>query len=371
MSLQKLTFRKLPTQQNLTASNTNEVLDLIYSGLASSVYADGTPRSTGVSYAWTPNREVAGGVTVALHCSPPSSGAALNQRVLFAGASSRPSPSPTMLRDTFIENTIYVGISKFSSVYSGYNQTTPFATGVFGGYSQFIASGSLKNSQVDYINIWESPETFMVQCLTAPDSTYNNAVTNGMAYCGAICDPESTNTTVDGETDGRLYGIAVGGNFSGVGGNTSNMLYTGQGFGIANSVTPSASYFYSWDTTVATTNTSSPLTYCLVPGSGAFGSQALFSAALNTTAATNGSLTITRSNSRGQIPVLLMNNRTATFSANFVQPSFLGRARETDICLGRFANDIVIRDSGNNVLGYSISTSRNSSTSVSVFLPYA
>ena len=66
-----------------------------------------------------------------------------------------------------------------------------------------------------------------------------------------------------------------------------------------------------------------------------------------------------------------MNNRTATFAANFVQPSFLGRARETDICLGRFANDIVIRDSGNNVLGYSISTSRNSSTSVSVFLPYA
>jgi hypothetical protein len=371
MRLQKLNFRKLPTQQNLNITNPFEVLDLIYSGFASAVYADGSPRSTGSAYAWSPVRETVSGSTQAVYCIPPTSGNALNQRVIFAGATGTGalSPSPTMLRDTYTGNSIYAGISKFSAVYTGWNQSSPFVTGVFGGYTQLLCSGSVKGGQLDYINIWESPETFMIQCLSTPDTTYNSAITNGMAYCGALCDPESSNIIVDAETDGRLYGISMGGNQSGIG-NAGNILYTGQSFGATN---PSAttSYFYSWNTTVATTISSPQLFYCLVPGSGAFGSQALFGAAFNTAFSATGALTITRSNSRGQVPILAMNNRPATFSPNFVNPSFLGRVRETDMCLGYLSNDIVVRDSGNNVLGYSISTSRNLSTSTALFLPYA
>lgn len=370
MSLQKLTFRKLPTQQNLNLTNPFQVLDLIFSGFASTVYADGAPRSTGTAYAWTPVRETVSGSTQAVYCVPPTSGNALNQRVIFAGATGTgaPFPSPTMLRDTYAGNNIYVGISKFSSVYTGWNQSSPFVTGVFGGYTQLLCSGAVRGSQLDYINIWESPETFMIQCLSTADTTYNSAITNGMAYCGAICDPESSNIVIDSETDGRLYGISMGGNLSGIG-NSANILYTGQAFGASN---PSAttSYFYSWNTTVASTTSSPSLFYCMVPGSGANGSQALFGSAFNTIFAQTGSLTITRSNSRGQVPILAMNNRAATFSADFINPSFLGRVRETDMCLGLFANDIVVRDSGNNVLGYSVSTSRNSSTSTALFLPY-
>ena len=371
MSLQKLNFRKLPTQQNLNVTNPFQVLDLIYSGFASTVYADGAPRSTGTACAWSPVRETVSGSTQAVYCIPPSSGNALNQRVIFAGATGTGAllPSPTMLRDTYNNNTIYAGISKFSSVYSGWNQASPFVTGVFGGYTQFLCSGSVRSSQIDYINIWESPETFMIQCLSTPDTTYNSAITNGMAYCGAICDPESSNIIFDGEADGRLYGISMGGNLSGIG-NSANILYTGQGFGASNP-SASASYFYSWNTSVASSTGSPQLFYCMVPGSGTFGSQALFGAAFNTAFSQTGSLTITRSNSRGQVPILAMNNRSATFSADFVNPSFLGRVRETDVCLGFFANDIVIRDSGNNVLGYSVSTSRNLSTSTALFLPYA
>ena len=371
MSLQKLTFRKLPTQQSLSMTNPNQILDLIYSGFASTVYADGSARSTGTAFAWSPVKEVISGATQAVYCIPPTSGAALNQRVIFAGFSGTGaiSPSPTMLRDTYAGNNIYLGISKYSNVYTGWNQAAPFTTGFFGGYTQFLCSGSVRGGHIDYLNMWESSETFLIQALSSSDTTYNTANINGMAYCGAICDPESANIVYDGETDGRLYGVSMGGNLSGVAGNAGLALYTGQSFGLTNP-TAAVSYFHSWSTTVSTTTSSSPLFYCLVPGTGTFGSQALFGAIFNSSYSNSGNLTITRSNSRGQVPLLAMNNKAATFAADFINPSFLGRVRENDMCLGTFANDIVVRDSGNNVLGYSVSNSRSLNTSASIFLPY-
>jgi hypothetical protein len=371
MSLTKLTFRKISIQQNIVASTTADVLDLIFSGFASTTYADGSSRSSGAAYAWSAAREISGGVTQAVYCIPPPSGESLNQRIIFAGTTGTGalSPAPTMLRDTFSANNIYVGISKYSTTYSGWNQAKPFTTGFFGGYSQFLCSGSIRNNQIDYVNIWESPETFMIQALTSTDTTYNSANINGMAYCGAICDPESSDTIFDSEIDGRLYGISMGGNISGAAGNSNSVLYTGQAFGITNPTT-TTSYFYSWSTSTASVSTSTPLFYCLVPGSGTFASQALFSSVFNTAYANSGSITITRSNSRGQVPLLAMNSRPATFAATFINPSFLGRVRETDLCLGTFANDIVIRDTGSNILGYSVSNSRTLSTTASMFLPY-
>ena len=377
MSVSKLTFRKLQTLQNLNMTNPFEVLDLVFSGFNSTVYADGSARIPGSGYAWSGVRESVSGSTQAVYCVPPASGNGLSQRVIFAGATGNatgvgsPSPSPTMLRDTYIPNTIYLGISKYSNLgsYTGWNQSAPFLSGFFGGYSQFLCSGSVRSGNIDYINIWESPETFLIQALSSSDTTYNTASANGMAYCGAICDSESTFSNPDGEVDYKLYGISMGGNLSGSAGNPNQILYTGQSFGNSNP-TPTISYFHSWSTTVATSTSSPPIFYCLVPGSGAIANQALFGAVFNTAFATSGSLTITRSNSRGQVPLLAMNNKNATFTSNFINPAFLGRVRENDMCLGTFANDIVVRDSGKNVLGYSVSTSRSLNSSSSIFLPY-
>lgn len=370
MSLQKLTFRKLPTVTNLAITGVNQALDLIYSGFASATYADGSARATGSARAWSPDREIVSGLTQAVFCAPPTSGNALKQRVIFAGSTG--AASPTMLRDTYSSGTVYVGISTRSDNYGSWRNALPYNTGIFGGFTQFLCSGMIRNTQFDFLNIWESSEAFMIQALTSPDSSYATSFTNGMAYCGAICDPESTNTTVDSEDDGRLYGIAVGGNLQSANGNTANILYSGQGFGSTNP-TVSTSYMYSWSTAASSITTSNPLFYCLVPGAGANSGQALFASIFNnnTHMCQSGSLYLTRSSQRGQVPLLAANSRAATFTPGFPSPSFMGRIRETDMCLGPYGNDVVIRDSGNNILGYSISEARNSNSSVSLFLPYA
>jgi len=64
------------------------------------------------------------------------------------------------------------------------------------------------------------------------------------------------------------------------------------------------------------------------------------------------------------------NDRAVGGSIDFQSPAFLGRIRETDMCLSDSINDIVVRDTGNNVLGYVVGVGRTSALGGSIFLPY-
>jgi len=388
MSLPRLTFRKLPTVSMLTSSGVNNILDYIYSGFASNIYADGSPRNTGIDYAWSAIKFGSGTVqnttpTECVVCTPPISGnSGVYGRIIFAGTSTTGtaySPTPTMLRDTFLKNTLYTSVNKYQSgcnsgTYTGWSNALPFsatgAGGKNGGYTQLLSSGTLISGNIDYMNIWESYDTFFLQFLSATaDNTYSNARINGMGYFGAICDPESSNTTYDSEIDGKLYGLAIGGNVSGLGGNNSDFLCLGDDL-TSSLASNSTKYFYNWNTTGSTVGVSAPIFYCLVPGTGAFGSQALFSKAMNTYNSNNNFITLTRNNTRGQIPLMAANDRTVAGSIDFQSPAFLGRIRETDMCLSDSINDIVVRDTGNNVLGYVVGVGRTSALGGSIFLPY-
>lgn len=199
------------------SSNSDKILNGIYSSFTSSIYHDGTPRISGSvsgSTGWTfyisgspafTNSDVVYGY-------PPTITAA-SQSVMFVASPNSPSNSGSIrilnrlyggTRGVFNLG-FYAGVSINSGNYRNYTFTPPMETGSailgnsssFMGYARFSSGGSMFT--ISSMKIYESDECLLFLFINTNGNTVN------AVFMGAIIDPETTNY---GEVDGRIYGIS-------------------------------------------------------------------------------------------------------------------------------------------------------------------
>ena len=199
MALTPLTHRRLAA---VTAAGTatSQVLDAIWTGVAPTVttYSDGSMRSfsgtSATGWTWTLVQVL--GVTEAVYATPP--GGSLAQRVIIAGRSAAPTPSPTMLApDTFLASGLMIGHALNAGAFTSWNAASPFTSGYFSGYTR-LGNATTTFSTPIVVTIYETQEDITVQILVGGTAAL-------FMGAGAIVDPAPN--AVNAESDGRRYGI--------------------------------------------------------------------------------------------------------------------------------------------------------------------
>lgn len=206
MSLSPLAWRYVGAQA-FAAATVASALDALFTLGGAATYADGTTRTVGTGSAWTWSRYQNVGVTEACYAAPPTT--TLGLRVILAGAASLPSPSPTMAApDAAAINVLNVNVVKNAGSFNAWNAASPFSSGQTFGYWRMWAAAS----GVGTVRLYEGTEAvFVLIETTATGATY-------AAILGAILDSESTDVTLDSESDGKLYGIITSGTQSNISG---------------------------------------------------------------------------------------------------------------------------------------------------------
>lgn len=216
MSLVALTHRRLATV-SAASMTIPAVLDAFWSVVdpAVTTYSDGSTRSFSGAGAtgWTWTRVQVGGVTEAIYATPP--GGTLSQRVVIAGRSAAPTPSPTMIApDTFTASGLLVGQQLSAGAFTSWNAATPFTNARWSGYTRLGAAVTTYTSVA--CCVYETQETVWIEMLV-------NGTSVLVVPIGAIYDPETVSAAAC-ETDGRRYGFVTPGtiglvsNFLGAGG---------------------------------------------------------------------------------------------------------------------------------------------------------
>lgn len=199
MSLAHCNWRYVGSQ-GFGAATVAAALDAFYTLGTATAYADGTTRTPGSGSAGTWSRYQNSGTTQALYLTPAESG--LNHRILLAGAASTPSPTPTMASpDSYSNETLMVNLVKNAGVFNAWNASSPFTSGsTFGYWKVWPVSAGTGTAY-----LWESKDSIA--------AFLTNAVGDNMWGClvGALIDPETSDTTNDAESDGKLYGIISSG----------------------------------------------------------------------------------------------------------------------------------------------------------------
>lgn len=215
MSLQHMQWRYVGTRVFATASMASLMDELFTLGTATT-YADSTSRTPGSGSAGTWSRVQISNVTECLHVNTPVN--ALNTRIMIAGATYTPSPSPTMLTpDTYTASSLMVNLVKNAGTFTTWNSATPFTTGQVMGYGKWWSTANGAGN----VYLWEGREAIAVLAT-------NTAGSSAFGFlAGAIIDPESSDTTTDGESDGRVYGVIRTGPSSSI---STTALLQGGGF---------------------------------------------------------------------------------------------------------------------------------------------
>lgn len=199
MALTPLTHRRLAT---VTAAGTatSQVLDAIWTGVAPTVttYSDGSTRSfsgtSATGWTWTLVQVL--GVTEAVYATPP--GGSLAQRIIIAGRSVAPTPSPTMLSpDTFTASGLMMAHALNAGTFTTWNAASPFTSGYFSGYMRLGGATTSFTAPVA-VTIYESQEDITVQLLVGGTAAL-------FMGGGAIVDPAPA--AANAESDGRRYGM--------------------------------------------------------------------------------------------------------------------------------------------------------------------
>lgn len=207
MPLPTLNWKRLAPVA-IGAANVNSMMDALFTAGTAATYADGSARTPGSGSAWTWSRDTTNalqpGATTAAYASPPTV-TALNQRIIWAGSTAAPTAMPMysgVQVDTAVANALYCSVAKNAGAYSNWNSATPFTSGQFLGFAR--ASIPMATATWTSVSMWECQEAVAVQWTrVAPN------VNTSINVCGAFIDPGAT---ANGESDGRLYGIATTGN---------------------------------------------------------------------------------------------------------------------------------------------------------------
>lgn len=206
MPLPTLNWKRL-SPVAIGAANVNAMMDALFTAGTAATYADGSARTPGTGSAWTWSRDTTNalqpGATTAAYASPPTV-TALNQRIIWAGSTAAPTAMPMytgVQTDTAVANALYCSVGKNTGAYSNWNSATPFTSGQFLGFTR--AGVVMATATWTSVSMWECQEAVAVQWTrVAPNST------TSINICGAFIDPGAT---ANGESDGRLYGLATTG----------------------------------------------------------------------------------------------------------------------------------------------------------------
>ena len=243
----------------VSSSKIEGLLDSIFTAFQATSYMDGTARTTGSGVAWTFRRTssfdpspTVRGVTAVVY-GYPATMSVMSQSVIFAGTGSALSSSlnPSIATHyydrgpaPFTSSILYMALQKQANVSQYRDWLSPigaiFNSGSSGTNTNRSGSGlvnlfipnsvSFANggnytynaNSIEKIYIWECGEAVSIALFSSSSITSSQQstlmttsnTTSGSIYAGiagAYIDPESTNTTVDAEVDGRLYGIAATG----------------------------------------------------------------------------------------------------------------------------------------------------------------
>ena len=202
MPLPALNWKRL-APVTLAANNVNAALDAIYAAGTAVTYADGSTRTPGTGSAWTwaidTTNALQVGATTAAYATPPTG--TLNQRIIWAGSTNAPTLSPVYGTDTRTAGMLYCSVAKNAGAYANWNSAAPFTTGEFLGFATCVLA--FATATWTTMTMWESQEAVIIQwSRVAPN------VQTSINMAGAFLDPGST---VNGESDGRLYGISTTG----------------------------------------------------------------------------------------------------------------------------------------------------------------
>jgi hypothetical protein len=202
MTLAALTWKQLPTQNLAINATIDQILNAIYTAFTSTTYADGVTRTSGSGVAWTFSRyQATGAITEAIYGVPVTN--TLNQKVIIAGSAS--TYTPVMLTGcSYATSNLFVGLAKNAGNFSSWTAASPFTSGQFSGY------GDVMTRDATYplaIKCYESQDG--VLCLIYHLITGGGVTSSFMA--GGIIDPQSTDTTLDAESDGKVYALSVSG----------------------------------------------------------------------------------------------------------------------------------------------------------------
>lgn len=208
MSLPALEWRKLPIVTTAVTSSTSDFLNIVYNMLTGSTYFDGSARTIGSGSAWSGSKAfITGSNTEAILCYPPLR-TALSQSILIAGknttgAVSGGTPTVTTNESSLGTDIIGVGLSKNSGTFTNWTGSLPMGvSSSFSGYTKFIATSITSYSTLK-ITIYESKESIIFDVGTTSVNPANNLFVIG----GAIIDPQQTVTSIEAESDNRIYGI--------------------------------------------------------------------------------------------------------------------------------------------------------------------
>ena len=198
MSLSPLAWRYVGAQ-SFASATVAAALDALFTLGGAVTYDDATTRTPGSGSAWTWSRYPNGGTTEACYATPPTD--TLGLRIILAGAAAPPSPVQTMaVPDVAAAGTMHTNIIKNAGSFSSWNGASPFTSGQTFGYWRFWASASGAGT----VRLYEGTEAVLVLI----------SASNGNIYAvilGALLDSESPDTTLDAESDGKLYGMITTG----------------------------------------------------------------------------------------------------------------------------------------------------------------
>lgn len=174
-------------------------LDALWTLATSSTYFDGTARTQGSGSAGTWTRVQVSSVTECVYCVPPVG--SLNQRIMVGGSTSTPGGIPMQPNDSYNTTSLLVNLVKNAGgtppTGNGWAAASPFGAGQVYGWGKFWQTPN----GAGYVYLWEGKEAIAVLITNNPqNSTYG-------FIAGAIIDPETSDTNVDSELDGRVYGV--------------------------------------------------------------------------------------------------------------------------------------------------------------------
>ena len=224
MSLSPLAWRYVGAQAFASAT-VAAVLDALYTLGLAVTYDDATTRTPGSGSAWTWSRYQNAGTTEACYARPPTD--TLGLRVILAGAAAPPSPVQTMaVPDVAAAGTMHANVIKNAGVFASWNAAAPFTSGQAFGYWRAWATAA----GVGTVRLYEGTEAVLVLISTGGGNIY-------AVILGALLDSESPDTTLDAESDGKLYGMITTGPTNFIG----STLNTAVGF-LDHSVTASQNH---------------------------------------------------------------------------------------------------------------------------------
>ena len=205
LPLPSLTFYKL-ADVVLAGALISDLQDGLFTALTAAVDYRGT--AIPATHLWPTVRMRPVVVTEALDISAPvGTPMTRSPRILTAG---RIANAGTMAPpDTSLPSALQIGINKLGGAYVDWTAALPYGSGNWFGY--WRASPITANAIGTILRVFLSQETILYQIIQSGAVQYWN-------YLCAIIEPFTNDTTLDAESDNRLYGMFTNGTGGGIGG---------------------------------------------------------------------------------------------------------------------------------------------------------